>query len=228
MALVGNTARGVSCWLGAEINSQFYCRFCCRLTSDKYRLHLILFDCQKGQIIGSCLLQLKPEQELTLCAFILGFTWKSFEFPGTRILCKSKMPPCYCPHYTQISPCVWWVPNSWEEFRGIRDIRSKGKCYLRVSTPTSSLSLPLLWILRSSDHQSMGPTPTFASLVHLSTIPICFPSSMANQELGTSREPLRTRKNHGCAVGFLHRVWFVSSPFAEMQIISISIFGMTL
>lgn len=170
MALVGNTARGVSCWLGAEINSQFYCRFCCRLTSDKYRLHLILFDCQKGQIVGSCLLQLKSEQELTLCAFILGFTWKSFEFPGTRILCKSKMPPCYCPHYTQISPCVWWVPNSWEEFRGIRDIRSKGKCYLRVSTPASSLSLSASalnpQVIRSSVHGSNPYICKFGAFEH--------------------------------------------------------------
>lgn len=62
-------------------DSLFHYRFCCRLTADRYRFDLILFDCLKGQKIGLTFLQPKFEQEPSLCASILGITRKSYGLP---------------------------------------------------------------------------------------------------------------------------------------------------
>lgn len=62
-------------------DSLFHYRFCCRLTADRYRFDLILFDCLKGQKIGLTFLQPKFEQKPSLCASILGITRKSYGLP---------------------------------------------------------------------------------------------------------------------------------------------------
>lgn len=64
--------------------------------------------------------------------------------------------------------------------------------------------------------------------MHIGTILNFVLSHMRNQEPGGFEQLLSVWQNCGCAVGSLHNVWFVSSPFAEMQIISIFIIGMTL
>lgn len=92
--------------------------------------------------------------------------------------------------------------------------------------PSSLCPLP-----KSSDPQIINAwvhSPTSASLMHIGTILNCVLSHMRNQEPGGFEQPLSVWQNRGCAVGFLLSVRFVSSPFAEMQIISIFIIGMTL
>lgn len=103
-------------------NSLFHYRFSYRLTSDKYRFALNLFDCQKCQRIGLTFLQPKFDQDPSLCAFILGIARKSYELPGsTRHFCKGQMPLCYIPNCTQISPCFWWISDCLGEVRGSTD-----------------------------------------------------------------------------------------------------------
>lgn len=190
-------------------DSLFHYRFCCHFTSDKYRIDLVLFDCQKGQQIGLTFLQPKFEQE-PQCASILGITRKSYELPeSTRHLCKGLCVFSQIAHkFLHVSSgsgilgCLGEVGGStdsnWE-------LRGKVVPWSICSStcPSSPCALP-----EGLDPQCMSPSSFSTAWMHVGTIPNHVLSHVQNQEPGGFRQPFSAWQSPGCTVGFAQPVWF--------------------
>lgn len=148
-------------------DSLFLYTFCYRLTSDKYRFDLILFDCQKGQKIDLTFLQpSRFEQEPSLCASTLGITRKSCELERTQGICaKAK---CLCV-ISQIAHKFFtflvdhWVPErGWRQQRQYWQLRGK----VVPESIYSSTCPASPWVFRSPVHEPIPFTCRFDAYRH--------------------------------------------------------------